>query len=471
MLGLPKTITTIPTSLALTCASVAVLAGPAPASGPGFVRHEALVRFEGRSAEHSVELPAGVGVGEAVRALERNPEVAYAAPNQIAHVSAKPPGPGSSAPFIPNDPGTAGASGGWQQMQWNFLPCGSTCGEPPAAPNLESPGGINAPGAWQNLIAAGRPGGKGVTVAVVDTGIAYRDLGQSYKRSPDFDANQFVTGRDFVEHDDVALDENGHGTHVAGTIAEQTHNERALSGLAYGARIMPVRVLNARGEGTARNVARGIRWASDHGAQVINLSLEFCLYACKPSAQVLGCEDVPGVCEAIDAAQARGAIVIASAGNEGATEVAFPGRHAIAVGATTEHGCLAEYANHGEGLDLVAPGGGADGPVPGAQCTPYIGGRTIYQLTLVKPGKHGSYRRFGYPSYEGCSMASAHVSAAAALVWAQLAAKLGHDPTPAQVEARLESTARKDGILADQSLYGAGLLDAAAATAPSSPAP
>jgi serine protease len=180
---------------------------------------------------------------------------------------------------------------------------------------------------------------------------------------------------------------------------------------------------------------------------------------------VQGCEDVPGVCEAIDAAQARGAIVISSAGNEGATQVSFPGRHSIAVGATTEHGCLAEYANHGDGLDLVAPGGGADGPVPGEQCTPFIGGRTIYQLTLVHPGRHDSFRRFGYPTYEGCSMASAHASGTAALVWAQLARQLGRDPTPAEVEARLKTTARHDGILSNTSLYGAGLIDANAATA------
>jgi serine protease len=447
-------------ALALTSAGALVSAGPASAQGGGFVRHEVLVRFEGRAAERTVELPPGVGVEQAVRALGRNPAIAYAAPNQIAHASALPPGP-----FFPKDPGPAGAEGGWQQVQWNFLPCGVACGQPTVAPNLESAGGINAPGAWRNLIDAQRPGGEGVTVAVVDTGVAYRNLDPLYRRSPDFKTKQFVAGRDFVENDDVPLDENGHGTHVAGTIAERTHNQRAVTGLAYGARVMPVRVLNARGEGTARDVARGIRWAAEHGAEVINLSLEFCLLACKPSAQVLSCEDLPGVCEAIDAAQARGAIVVASAGNEGAAQVAFPARHAIAVGATTVHGCLAEYSNYGEGLDLVAPGGGADASVPGSQCTPFIGGRTVYQLTLVKPGKHG-YRRFGYPSYEGGSMASAHASGVAALVWAQLARQLGHDPAPGDVEARLKGTARDDGILADTSLYGAGLLDAAAATAP-----
>lgn len=451
-----RTIHTLLTALATATAILTVSAAPAVAASEGIVPGEVLVRFEGREAERSVELPPGVGVGEAVAALEGNPSVAYAAPNHIATVS-------DSKSFVPNDPGTASADGGWQQLQWNFLPCGSSCGQQPAAPGLESVGGINAPGAWQNLIAAKHPGGAGVTVAVVDTGVAYRNLGKRFKRSPDFKSKQFVAGRDFVEHDDIALDENGHGTHVAGTIGEQTHNKRAVTGLAYGAQIMPVRVLNAKGEGTARNVAKGIRWAAKHGAQVINLSIEFCVVSCKPSARVTRCEDVPGVCEAIDAAQASGSIVIGSAGNEGlTTQVAFPGRHAVAVGATTERGCLAEYSNHGDGLDLVAPGGGADGAVSGSQCIPFASGRTIAQLTLRGAG----YDHFGYPRYEGCSMAAAHASGVAALVWAQLARQLGRDPSPGEVEARLESTARDGGILADPALYGAGLLDAGAATEP-----
>jgi len=451
-----RTTATIIAAQALALAAATVAAAPALGSSGGVVADEVLVRFEGRDAERSVGLPPGVGVAEAAAALERNPHVAYAAPNHIATVS-------GSKSFVPNDPGTASAAGGWQELQWNFLPCGSTCGQQPAAPGLESVGGINAPAAWENLVDAKHPGGAGVTVAVVDTGVAYRDLGERFKRSPDFAKTQFVAGHDFVDGDDVALDENGHGTHVAGTIGEQTNNRRAVTGLAYGAQIMPVRVLNSHGAGTARNVAKGIRWAAKHDADVINLSIEFCLVSCKPSARVTRCEDVPGVCEAIDAAQAAGSIVIGSAGNEGlATQVAFPGRHAVAVGATTERGCLAEYSNHGEGLDLVAPGGGADAPVSGSQCVPFAAGRTIAQLTL----KGAGYDKFGYPSYEGCSMASAHASGTAALVWAQLAKQLGREPTPAEVEARLESTARDGGILAETAVYGAGLLDAGAATSP-----
>jgi serine protease len=444
------------------CVAAASFAAPAPAADGGFVGDEVLVRLAAGGGERSVELPAGVGVQEAVGALESNPSVRYAAPNHIAHISGGASASGTvNGRFVPND---KGPGGGWQQLQWNFLPCGSLCGQTPTEPTLESPGGIDAPAAWQNLIDAKQPGGEGVTVAVVDTGVAYRDLGDEFRRSPDFSAKQFVPGHDFIEDDSIALDENGHGTHVAGTIGEQANNRKALTGLAYGAKIMPVRVLNAHGAGTAKNVASGIRWAARHGADVINLSLEFCVVGCAANAQVRDCADVPGVCEAIDRAHQLGAVVIGSAGNDGADQVSFPARHAMAIGATTERGCLAEYANHGEGLDMVAPGGGSDGNVPGPQCAPFSGGRAIFQLTIEKPRKKG-FLKFGYPDdYEGCSMASAHAAGAAALVWAQLREVLGRPPTPDEVEARLEETARRDGILSNTPLYGAGLLDAAAAT-------
>jgi serine protease len=449
--------TSLAAALCVSCAAPATAsAAPATASTADartFVAGEVLVRFAGSETERVVELPKGVGVVQATDALAANPHVAYAAPNHLAHVSA-------TRPFFPNDPGVADRRGGWQELQWNFLPCGSLCGEPAAAPNLESLGGIDAPGAWGNLIDVGRAGGKGVTVAVVDTGVAYRSQGDEFKRSPDFAAKQFVAGRDFVEGDRIPLDENGHGTHIAGTIAERTNNKRALTGLAYGAKIMPVRVLNAHGAGTARNVASGIEWAAEHGAEVINLSLEFCVSFCKPAARVTHCDHVPGVCEAIDEARAGGAMVVGSAGNEGGQPVSYPGRHAVAVGGATERGCLAEYSNFGDGLDLVAPGGGSDGAYQNPQCAPYTGGRTISQLTIKG---RADLTKFGYPRYEGSSMASAHVAAAAALVWARLEVDLGRPPTPAEVQSRLESTARRVG---NSTFYGAGLLDAGAATEP-----
>ena len=138
----------------------------------------------------------------------------------------------------------------------------------------------------------------------------------------------------------------------------------------------------------------------------------------------------------------------------------------IAVGATTEHGCLAAYSNDGSGLTLVAPGGGADANLPGdPNCHPELpAGRDVYQVTFTG----SSPRRFGMPSgYEGTSMATPHVSATAALVIAS--GVLGRHPTPAQLTARLRATARKLGGNGDERLYGAGLVNAAAATAPGGP--
>ena len=138
----------------------------------------------------------------------------------------------------------------------------------------------------------------------------------------------------------------------------------------------------------------------------------------------------------------------------------------VAVGATTEHGCLANYSNDGTGLTLVAPGGGADADLPGdPNCHPEgPSGRDIYQETFTG----SSPQRFGLPSgYEGTSMASPHVAATAALIIAS--GVLGRDPAPAQLIARLRATARPLGGPSDSRLYGAGLVNAAAATAPGGP--
>src|SRR5205807_9406974 len=125
-----------------------------------------------------------------------------------------------------------------------------------------------------NLIADHRAGGRGAVVAVLDTGVAYRTW-HRYRRSPDFAGTRFSAPYDFVAGNRYPLDRNGHGTFVTGTIAEATNNGFGLTGLAYGASIMPVRILGADGTGDAGTISRGIRYAATHGAKVINLSLEF----------------------------------------------------------------------------------------------------------------------------------------------------------------------------------------------------
>lgn len=387
-----------------------------------------------------LHLRPGVSIASALARLRRQRDVQWAVPDYLAHTS-EAPSPG----LIPNDPGPSGTPGGWQQLQWNFL----------------GTFGIDAPRAWANLAADGAPGGagRGIVVAVLDTGIAYSNR-HPFRRSPDFTASQFVSGYDFVDHDPFANDRNGHGTQVAGTIAEATGNHYGLTGLAYGVRLMPVRVLNSEGEGDAAVIAQGVRFAVSHGARVINLSLEF-------SSDVTA-SNIPELLEALRYAHHRGVVVVAASGNEGSRAIAYPARArgVISVGATTEHGCLASYSNDGSGLTLVAPGGGPDADLPGdPNCHPELpAGHDIYQETLTG----SSPRRFGFPSgYEGTSMATPHVSATVALVIASRV--LGPHPSPAQLLARLRATARRLGGPGDSPLYGAGLIDAGAATAPGGP--
>jgi serine protease len=433
----------------------AVLANGAPANAQTGAPHrhdEVIVRYApdaDRTARAAAQRATGTGqprafaprtrvlkikdgetVKQTIEQLQGKPGVLSATPNYIARASA----------FIPNDPGKDGTPAGWQNTQWNLMPVT----------------GVNAPDAWENLIRVGRPGGAGVKVAVLDTGVAYADRGR-FRKSPDLDASRFIRGKDFVDDDPFPSDQNGHGTHVASTIAEATNNGVGMAGLAYGARIMPVRVLDRLGEGDAAAIAQGIRFAARRGAQIINLSFEF-------SASVTR-TDIPEIIEALRYARRRNVLVVGASGNMAAQSVAYPARanQVFAVGATTEHICQAEYSNDGPGLDIVAPGGGPDAPLDAEadRCRPDApAGRDIVQMTFA-----GSVRRFGFPGgYMGTSMAAPHVSATAALVIAS--GVIGARPTPAQLESRLKSTSTDLGPPGYDTRYGAGLLNAAAATAP-----
>src|SRR5919108_169840 len=258
--------------------------------------------------------------------------------------------------------------------------------------NFAGPFGVNAPAAWDNLARVGRPGGKGVVVA----------------------------------------------------------------GLAFGAKIMPVRVLDRRGEGDSAAISRGIRFAASKGARVINLSFEF--------GKTVRARQIPDILDALRFARRKGVLVVGASGNEEAETVAYPARanEVLAVGATTESGCLAAYSNHGPSLDLVAPGGGRDALIDGdPNCRPELPrGGDIVQMTFTS-----NVRSFSLPnSYRGTSMAAPHVAATAALVIAS--GVLGSRPSPDAIETHLKETARDLGAPGRDSVYGAGLVDAAAATAP-----
>jgi serine protease len=382
--------------------------------------------------EQIVKVPHGVTVAQEAARLRRQPGVAYAVPNYLAHAAGS---------WTPNDPGPTGhALGAWQRAQWNFL----------------AADGVNAPEAWANLIADHHAGGKGVTVAILDTGVAYRNW-KNFRKAPDFTGTKFVHPYDFVANNRFPLDREGHGTFVAGVVAESTNNRLGLTGLAYGASIMPVRVLAADGTGDATTISKGIRYAADHGAQVINLSLEFDI-SINPG-------EIPGILSAIRYAHRKGSLVVAASGNEGIAQIAYPARapEVVAVGATTSDRCLADYSNGGRRLALVAPGGGEDAALSNdPNCHPTRNLPNIVQETFRSPTNPDD---FGYPrDWFGTSMAAPHVSAVAALVIAS--GVLGRHPSPDRVLTRLEQTAVALGGSKPNSNYGFGLVDAGAATSP-----
>ena len=252
-------------------------------------------------AETRIQI-AEVAIGTEAAAIERlmrDPRVEYAEP--LARVKAL---------FVPDDP--------LLKDQWH----------------LER---IGASRAWDFA------SGQGVTVAVVDTGIACEDHGQ-YTKGTDLARTRCVEGYNFVKRNAHANDDHGHGTHVAGTIAQSTNNGLGAAGVAFRASLMPVKVLNENGWGTTADVADGVRWAADHGAHVINLSL-----GSPRNSRVLQ--------RAIDHAVSKGVVVVAAAGNTGG-RVQYPGASdgVIGVSAVDENDKLAKFSSRGDGVDVAAPG-------------------------------------------------------------------------------------------------------------------
>lgn len=263
--------------------------------------------------------------------------------------------------------------------------------------------------------------GTGVTVAVIDTGVACYDEGP-FTKGTDLQGTRCVPGYNYVDKNERAADDHGHGTHVAGTIAQTTNNGFGVAGLAYCAKIMPVKVLSAGGFGSTADVAEGIRFAADHGAQVINLSLGGPI-----KSRIL--ED------AVVHAHQKGSLVVAAAGNSGRS-VGYPAAYpsVLAVSATDRNDSIAWFSSRGPEVGIGAPG------------------VAVTQQTVCNKGRD-KCEVFGV--FNGTSMASPHVAGAAAMVVAT------GITDPDAVRSTLERTAvPKD----DAKLYGAGILDAAKAT-------
>ncbi len=293
---------------------------------------------------------------------------------------------------------------------------------------------VNAEDAW------GTSTGKDVVVAVIDTGVAVEeDPGRGIIATKDLAGTATVKGYDFVDNDDFAWDGHGHGTHVAGTIAQTTNNKYGVAGLAYNAKIMPLRVLNSQGFGSVSDIADSIRFAADNGAQVINMSLGGPL----PSLVMK---------RAVDYAYKKGVTTVAAAGNGGRKAPSYPASydHVIAVAATQFDKSTTFYSQWGSFVDIAAPGGNTrvdqngDGRPDG-----------VMQETL----KEGNTGKHDFLLYMGTSMASPHVAAGAALVVAQ---GITH---PDKVEAVLKSTtddSQKDRYSDKEyaERYGSGIMQA-----------
>jgi serine protease len=370
----------------------------------------ALMRSVNASIEKKLPFPdmellelKGISVDDALAKLRSSRLVESASPNYIRSIN-----------FVPDDPDF--------DKQWNF--------------NDPAQGGdIHMVQAWD----IERGGNPGAVVAVVDSGVAYR-AGDGFTQCPDLAATNFVQGYDYVNNDAFADDDNGHGTHVCGTIAQSTNNGTYVAGVAFNCSIMPVKVMDSSGKGTDDDIIRGIKFAADNGANVINMSLGS--YGANPSLE-----------EAVNDAASKGVVICASTGNEGREGIYYPAAYTecMAVGATNRSKVRASYSNYGNEIDVVAPGG--QGPSD-----------WIWQVTYQTAGNPGS--PFVLKGMDGTSMACPHVAGLAALI-------KSHNPTWTRTDIRtaIEKTCRDLGTTGWDEETGWGLIDAAAALGAPQPKP
>jgi serine protease len=305
---------------------------------------------------------------------------------------------------------------------------------------------IDMPSAW----GINQGASSSVTVAVLDTGVAFRNLGP-FTVAPDLGGTMFVAPWDFIWEDADPVDLHGHGTHVTGTIAQTTNNNLGTAGIAFNARIMPLKVLvtewdlelGAPVPHGASTVARGIRYAVDNGARVLNMSLG-------------GFGPNTATEDALRYAVGQGAFVAVSAGNDGEDENrrSWPAAHApdipgvMAVAALDFDNNRAFYSSHHDYVTIAAPGGDVrvdrnqDGFADGV----------LQQTLRPEAVAAGIFNQYGFFFFQGTSMAAPHVAGFAALLMDQ------GITSPAAIEAAITRFARDLGTPGRNDETGHGVI-------------
>ena len=353
------------------------------------------LKFNSKYSEEERVMTAEVGeynMNAVLGKLKKDKRVEYAEPNYYYHIMAS----------KPNDP--------LYKYQWH----------------MEK---IKVRDAWDHTK------GEGVVVAVIDTGVAYKNYDR-FHRVEDLENTKFVKGYNFVSKNEHPCDDHAHGTHVAGTIAQSTNNGKGVAGIAYKCKIMPLKVLAGNGYGRVSDIADAIRYAADNGAKVINMSLGGPF----PSSVMKS---------ACDYAYSKGVVIICAAGNSKSKNPGYPAgfKSCVSVSAIRFDDKLAPYTNRGKSIDIAAPGGdttvdqNGDGKPDGV----------IQNTIKVRDPEHE-----GYYIFQGTSMAAPHAAGVAALVAAS-----GVTDNKEIINI-LKKTARKKGLNLEEG-YGAGIIDAGAA--------